>query len=569
MQALVRLFLSLSILIVLSVESIAQSSIEDSIPVLRPSVMPDAHLLFNKLLDKDATSFEGIFVTGSDRKKQEEDSVYVVRLPAMTHSAAIDYVKNELPTTHRGRTLTQSYVLECEQKNHKCELYVHLHESELTDKPIAATYEIPIILELEAAKTDESTSTSEAFEGNARQENTKRQSEEHCEAGLPCPSPTVDSTEISEAKPTITNSDLPDVEADWYEKLYIFQNMQSSDTLVLRQNIVYYSGKSLPLLLDLLNSLLFYAGTIDTSFGYYGHFANTQVLAEILALGDHLPTIIKDHNLVLVSPQVDATGYSLAAAIYVTYKYYWNDLVLDKKHMSQSDVRVFFAWKLFANVATKAVSQFGENRLFADESDPEVRKMKASVFTSLVTAMPYGAKLVASVLTGRNYANHLLKAIPADHLLSCSISTSGNCLQLFFHRLLGDADLVTIPATATEPAKQVQAGLAYIPSAITQATIGQVCKKAGLTVVAGHYTKGAGYALIDGVDKYLVAQGASDLKRYSVLSGGALIMSATNYQYSKAFATGFSNRYAKYMMLYAATAIVTAMEFVFYTSIFM
>ncbi|MGI9281122.1 MAG: hypothetical protein ACR2PX_16065 [Endozoicomonas sp.] len=574
MQSMVRLPFLLAIFLLLSIESIAVSSHEDSIPILKPTVMPEAQQLFNKLLDKEASSFQGIFETNSNSNKNTDNAV-VLRLPAMSMINAMAYVQNELHTHNKGRELAQSYVLECDQTTHECEMQIHFSEKDLPDEPVVAIYQFKVLTEFGPVTTETVENLTSKPEGNNSQE--KEQSEPFCERDYPCPtpsssyiprpSPTVDGSMSSETFPALSESDLPALEPNWYEKLSIYQNIHTSDTLVLRNNIIYYTGKSLPLLLDLLNSLLFYAGTINTSYGYYSHFANTQVLAEILALGDSLPRVINDHNLVLVTPQADATAYSLAAAIYVTYKYYWNDLVLNKKKMSQADVRVFFAWKLFANIATKALSELGEYRLFADESDPEIRKMKASVFTSLVTAMPYGAKLVVSVLTGNNYANHLLKAIPADHLLSCSISTNGSCIQLFFHRLLGEADMTMKPAIGTEPAMKVQSGLSYLPSAITQATIGQVCSRVGLTVVGRHYTKGAGYALVDGVDKYMIAQGSSDLTRYTVLTGGALMMSAANYQYSKAFATGFSSRYAKYMMMYAATVIGTVIEFYFHTTI--
>uniref|UniRef100_UPI0021496320 hypothetical protein n=1 Tax=Endozoicomonas sp. SESOKO3 TaxID=2828744 RepID=UPI0021496320 len=78
---------------------------------------------------------------------------------------------------------------------------------------------------------------------------------------------------------------------------------------------------------------------------------------------------------------------------------------------------------------------------------------------------------------------------------------------------------------------------------------------------------GAGYALVDGVDKYLIAQGASDLSRYTALTGGALFMSYSNYSFNRAFASGFSYRYAKYLMILASTAFMTLSELYFHTTI--
>lgn len=234
--------------------------------------------------------------------------------------------------------------------------------------------------------------------------------------------------------------------------------------------------------------------------------------------------------------------------------------------MTASDLRMFYAWKLFANIATKAINEFASQNVFTNETDDDIHKMKSSLFTSLVIALPYGTKLLVSAFTGNNYANHILKAVPADHLLSCSISVSGVCLQLFFHRILGEADTTIVPATALEPAKKVTSGLSYIPSAITQVAMGKAFNALGMTVCGGHYIKGAGYALVDGVDKYLIAQGASDLSRYTALTIGALFMSYSNYSFSKAFASGFSFRYSKYLMILASTAVMTWFELYFHTT---
>ncbi|WP_257288213.1 MULTISPECIES: hypothetical protein [unclassified Endozoicomonas] len=475
------------------------------------------------------------------------------------------FLDTTLSNQLKERSLDHEIRVPCNRQSRKCDVEVYLFNQRESSKQLTEIIRFTVLLNLRPAtvNTDSYHSSKIDKSGSNAHSGLEEESDSHCIASMSCPSASVSTTETA----SLQESDLPDLDQDWMDRVHVYRNQENGDNLVIRDNIVYYTGKSLTVILSLFNTLLFQSGPIDTSDGYYGHFTNAHVLAEALAMGDTIPLLIRDHKLAYVTPQLDATGFALSLAIYVTYVYYWDNLTLDKRKMSGADVRVFYAWKLFANIATKAIGEVAEQRVFANETDSDIHKIKSSLFTSLITALPYGTKLLVTAFTGNNYANHLLMAVPADHLLSCSISVNGVCIQLFFHRILGEADMTIVPATSLEPAKKVTSGLSYIPSAMTQVAIGKALNALGMTVCGGHYIKGAGYALVDGVDKYLIAQGASDLSRYTALTGGALFMSYSNYSFNRAFASGFSYRYAKYLMILASTAFMTLSEFYFHTTI--
>ncbi|KEQ15078.1 hypothetical protein [Endozoicomonas numazuensis] len=564
MRSLVKTFCVLILLTYITPHCVAESSLGDSIPLFAPTLLPDPGLGLEKQMNIDGAWFQQHFSTHAETQDDSATPI-ITELPDMYSEDVESFIKIALPRQLEERNLRYEVRAPCNQQTRKCEIEIHLFDK---DPKLINPVEIKrfkVILGLRPSVAHDLPEVDQTNEASSDSNDVVNNS--FCSADMPCPSPSLSVSQTTNTLDTLRETELPELDPDWLKKVHVYQNKENGDNLVLLNNIVYYSGKSLPLLLDLFNALFFYSGPINTGAGYYGHFANTQVLAEVLALGDSLPALIKDHNLVIVSPQVDASGYSLALAVYVTYKYYWDNLVLNKKEMTQADVRTFFAWKLFANIVTKTINELASQKVFVSETDPDLKKMKASLFTSVVTALPYGAKLLISAYTGNNYANHIIKAIPADHLLSCSISTNGGCIQLFFHRILGDADMTVVPATALEPAKKVTSGLSYIPSAMTQAAIGKAFNALGMTVCGGHYIKGAGYAVVDGVDKYLVAQGVSDLTRYTALTGGAVFMSVSNYSFSKAFATGFSNRYAKYLMTLAGTTLITLAEIYFHTTI--
>ncbi len=508
---------------------------------------------FETGIDVHAAWFQQHF--GVDAIQEQESVEFIItELPDMYSEEAREYLEVTLPGLLKARSLDHEIRAPCNQQRLKCDVEIYLFNQQETSKQLTEIVRFTVLTQIKPAEVSSGSDHS----------SLEKDAQSHCTAKMDCPTATDSETKTA----LFQESDLPELGTDWLEKVHVYQNKENGDSLVIRNNIVYYTGKSLTVLLKLFNSLLFSSGPVDTSDGYYGHFANAQILAEALALGDIIPLLIRDHNWSYITPQIDASGYTLSLAIFCTYLHYRDNLglVLNKKEMSESDVRIFYTWKLFANIATKAINEVAEKKIFAKETDSEINKMKSSLFTSLVTALPYGTKLMVTAFTGNTYANNILKAVPADHFLSCSISVNGACIQLFFHRILGEADITIVPATSLEPAKKVTSGLSYIPSAITQAAIGKAFNSLGMTVCGGHYIKGAGYALVDGADKYLVAQGASDFTRYSALMAGSLFMSYSNYSFSKTFASGFTNRYAKYLMIWATTTFMTLSELYFHTS---
>jgi hypothetical protein len=342
------------------------------------------------------------------------------------------------------------------------------------------------------------------------------------------------------------------------------------------KNVQYYLSKGLPFLSDFLIGPYFFSEPESTRGSYKDHLGSTTVLGESLHAGKIIPELIADHNLTVVSPEIDGAVYTFTAALGLTLTLFRNNMVVDKKAMAHGTSQLFFLYKIPANLVTKALNQHNSETHFAEETSKSLQVIKSRSLTSLEVAIPYGLKVLGGYFLGSTLDNHLILAVPAEHLFSCSASNLNEVFQTGWHEVLGELDNTRVPANSGKAVKAVCSGYSHLLTAGTDVLVGApmiyLDHKLGLSlykvpvmmVYGKHLIKGSAYALVDGTDKYLIANGYDDLPRFTAMTTGSLALSYLNYHIYKPFMVGFSNRYAKYAFLWLTLLFATAVEAAFY-----